>query len=367
MLDTQDQAGSSGADGLTAILAEQTDRLFAPHVTAAGLRAADAGAWPADAWDAVATAGLPLAMVGEEAGGVGLDAATAAQILRRTGYHALPVPLGETMIAQALWSAAGGAPVDGPVSLAMSAATGPLARVPWADRASHLLLLTEEQGGEGRLVLLPRAAYTVEPGRNLANEPRETVHGAPGTSGAQAARVLPAALAAALGGDGLRLFGAFLRAQQMTGAMERCVALSIAYANERKQFGKPIGRFQAVQHMLAVAAGESAAASAAARLCATAWGTDAFGLAVAVAKARCGEAAGKVAEICHQVHGAMGFTQEHSLHFFTRRLWAWRDEFGNEAHWQARIGRAVCGDGGAALWPHLVALRAAGAKAEERA
>lgn len=362
MLDTQNQAASSGTDDLAIILAEQTDRLLLQQVTPACLKAADAGAWAADAWNAVAAAGLPLAMVGEEAGGVGLDAATAAQILRRTGYHALPVPLGETMIALALWSAAGGAPVAGPVSLAASAApaTGPLVRVPWAGQASHLLLLVEEQDGDGRLVLLPRAAYTIEPGRNLANEPRETVHRAPGTPGAQAVRALPASLG---GGGGLRLFGAFLRAQQMTGAMQRCLELSIAYANERKQFGKPIGRFQAVQHMLAVAAGESAAASAAAQLSAAAWGTDTFGLAVAVAKARCGEAAGKVAEICHQVHGAMGFTQEHSLHFFTRRLWAWRDECGNEAHWQERIGRTVCSEGGEALWPRLVALRAAGAKA----
>ncbi len=63
---------------------------------------------------------------------------------------------------------------------------------------------------------------------------------------------------------------------------------------------------------------------------------------MAVAKARVGEAAGKVAEVCHQVHGAMGFTQEHPLHFATRRLWSWRDEFGHETFWQERIGRLVC-------------------------
>jgi acyl-CoA dehydrogenase len=89
-------------------------------------------------------------------------------------------------------------------------------------------------------------------------------------------------------------------------------------------------------------------------MAAEAYRTPGFDFAVAVAKARAGEAAGKVAEVVHQVHGAMGFTQEHPLHFATRRLWSWRDEFGNEAYWQERIGRLVCARGGDALWPLLV-------------
>ena len=79
-------------------------------------------------------------------------------------------------------------------------------------------------------------------------------------------------------------------------------------------------------------------------------GAEGFALAAAVAKARCGEAAGQVAAVCHQIHGAMGFTQEHPLHFFTRRLWSWRDEFGGEAFWQRRIGALACAAGGDALW-----------------
>jgi acyl-CoA dehydrogenase len=106
--------------------------------------------------------------------------------------------------------------------------------------------------------------------------------------------------------------------------------------------------------MLAEAAGQFAAAAASADLAADAADGADFDFAVAVAKARVGEAAGKVAEICHQVHGAMGFTQEHPLHFATRRLWAWRDEFGHEAYWQQRIGMQVCAAGGDALWQRLV-------------
>ena len=70
---------------------------------------------------------------------------------------------------------------------------------------------------------------------------------------------------------------------------------------------------------------------------------------------RGGEAAGTGAAIAHQVHGAMGFTYEHSLHHATRRLWSWREEFGNEAVWAARLGRMVAERGADGLWPFITA------------
>src|SRR5207237_3455840 len=74
---------------------------------------------------------------------------------------------------------------------------------------------------------------------------------------------------------------------------------------------------------------------------------------VAIAKLRVGEAAGAGAAIAHQVHGAMGFTYEHSLHHATRRLWAWREEFGNEAHWAVQRGHMVAARGADAPWPFI--------------
>ncbi|MBV9585355.1 MAG: acyl-CoA dehydrogenase, partial [Alphaproteobacteria bacterium] len=76
-------------------------------------------------------------------------------------------------------------------------------------------------------------------------------------------------------------------------------------------------------------------------------------LDVAAAKVRVGEAASSGAAIAHQVHGAMGFTYEHSLHHSTRRLWAWREEFGNEALWAERLGRLIAEHGADELWPFL--------------
>jgi alkylation response protein AidB-like acyl-CoA dehydrogenase len=76
---------------------------------------------------------------------------------------------------------------------------------------------------------------------------------------------------------------------------------------------------------------------------------------VAVAKSRAGDASGIVAEIAHQVHGAMGFTYEHQLHHLTRRLWAWRDEYGAEPVWQRRLGREVIAAGGDRVWDFITA------------
>jgi acyl-CoA dehydrogenase len=363
---SQASVASPALPDMSAILLEQADRLFQLHATPQTLAAADQGAWPEAAWKAAEEAGLPLALVPEDLGGVGLSPAVACLLIRRAASYAFPAPLAETMVAAALWAEASGelaegaltlAPdTDGPVALTQdggqSRLAGRLRGVPWAGEAAAVLVHARDAHGAAHLALVPRAAYEPRTRRNLAREPRDAV--------ALDGVVLPERAvcpASAACREGLTVFGAALRAQQMVGAMERCLDYALTYAQERKQFGRPIGKFQAVQHMLAEAAGHHAAATAAADFAAEAWGGPGFAFAAAVAKARAGEAAGRVAEICHQVHGAMGFTQEHPLHFSTRRLWSWRDEFGNEAYWQDRIGRAVCREGGENMWNTLVTAR----------
>ncbi|MGH3565959.1 MAG: acyl-CoA dehydrogenase family protein, partial [Pseudonocardia sp.] len=113
-----------------------------------------------------------------------------------------------------------------------------------------------------------------------------------------------------------------------------------------------------VQQQLALAAAEVAAAGMAVQAAAGVAERDGFGagstsFAVAAAKARTSEAGGVVARIAHQVHGAIGFTREHALRLLTTRLWAWRDEDGAEAEWQAELGVRVLGEGPDGLWPLL--------------
>ena len=133
--------------------------------------------------------------------------------------------------------------------------------------------------------------------------------------------------------------GALMRSIQMCGAMARVRDLAVTFAAERHQFGQPINRFQAVQHHLAELAAEAAAADAmVAGVLARPTRR-----AVAAAKVVTGRAAGRVAALAHQIHGAIGFTQEHQLHRFTTRLWQWRDDFGTESDWAIDLGRSLAG------------------------
>ena len=68
-----------------------------------------------------------------------------------------------------------------------------------------------------------------------------------------------------------------------------------------------------------------------------------------------GGAKGIGAAIAHQVHGAIGFTHEHSLHFLTKRLWSWRDEFGNETVWNRLLGRHMAAAGPDRYWAEITA------------
>ena len=160
---------------------------------------------------------------------------------------------------------------------------------------------------------------------------------------------------AADGSERHRLLGAFARTAQIAGALDAALALSVGYVNERVQFGRPLGKFQAVQQSLASFACEAAAANCAAMGAAQALDRGDGRFEVAAAKLRANRAAGVGTRVAHQVHGAIGFTQDYALHPLTTRLWHWRSEFGNDAYWARRLGEKVATRGAAAFWPDLVA------------
>ena len=331
--------------------------------------AAEDGTWPAPLWNALEESALDRAWIPEALGGPGTSLADGFAIVRLAGTHAVPAPLAETLLAGWLASDAGLAIPDGPLTVASGdgaspvklegdALSGSVARVPFARACGHLVV-GFESGDAGAPVqgvaIVERAACAVEPGTSLAGEPSDTVF----FDGAvPIARSAPGAVNHA---QRLRRMGAAMRAEQMAGALEGCLEQSLRYAADRRQFGRPIAKFQAVQHNLAVLAGEVAAATTSADAAASAIARhgiddDRTFVAVATAKIRGGQAAGAGAGIAHQVHGAMGFTREYSLQHRTRRLWAWRDEFDPESVWAIELGRyvALCGDD--ALWATVTAV-----------
>ena len=349
------------------LLRDAAERLLDKHCTAETLRRADGGEFAQALWRALADAGFTAALVPESAGGAGLEFSDALSILFSAGRHAVPAPLAETMLAGWLLSAAGIALPDGPLAVApvragdaLSASRdgkgwrlqGKAGRVPWAAASSAIVVLARCEG-RNLVALAAPGDCRIAGGENLAGEPRDDVD----FSGVrcETAALLPDVAPAAPDAQALHALGAVMRSTQMAGALQSVLETSVQYASERVQFGRPIGRFQAIQQNLAVLAGQAAAATAAAEAAIEAAARGLASPAVAVAKIRAGEAAGIGAAIAHQVHGAIGFTQEHHLHHATRRLWSWRDEFGNEAYWAHRLGSAVAAAGADQLWRGITA------------
>jgi alkylation response protein AidB-like acyl-CoA dehydrogenase len=398
------------------LVAETARRIFADACDPQTVNRAPDSGWMVPAWSALEEAGLPLAWVPEKLGGSGAGVADGFAVLREAGRAAVPLPVAETLLAGWLLAQAGitvprGALSCGPardrdsiVLAGNGTLNGLLRAVPFARGAGHLAVLAEREAGGVAVALVEAGSVHVADGRSLAGDALNAVRFE--NARPAAVRDMPPGVDAGV----LMLMGAATRAMQMAGALEAILDLSVAYANERVAFGRPIGKFQAVQQSLARLAGEVAAAIAAAGSAADAiagspssasggagaagsppplWGRDRVGgnpqpptsgvpppltpphkgegnpvgasfdegvlLEVASAKIRVGEAAGEGAAIAHQVLGAIGFTQEHVLHRYTRRLWAWRDDFGSESVWAVKLGHLVAAKGADALWPMLAA------------
>jgi acyl-CoA dehydrogenase len=336
-------------------------RLFSDLTPPALVNAAEAGIWPETLWHAVEAAGFLDALIADGAPGNLSGLPDAAAILRAAGRHAVPLPIAETMLARFALHAAGLPAGEGPLTMlpvehddALDIRrsgefwhlSGRARQVPWGREARQLVALA------GNIVArIAPSAVECRPGSNLAGEPRDEVS-CDTTLAADSAAALPTGIDRTL----LYRLGALCRAAQIAGALDGVMAMATQYAGDRVQFGRPIGKFQAIQQQLAILAEQVAAADVAvsSAIALAAGGGDLL-FAAACAKIRSGEAAGKVSEIAHQVHGAIGFTHEHSLHHLTRRLWSWRDEFGIESDWSIALGRAVAARGAAAVWPLLTA------------
>lgn len=308
--------------------------------------------WPGALWSALEAQGMTA--IGETAD-ADLGFGDIMAVVARAGYHAAPVPLAETVLARRLLGRARIDIPDGALSVAPPGAgkgvamsggkpVGTAAGVPWGGSVGAIVVAA----GPSEIALVDAREARIGSTYNMAGEPRDVIDLARAKVMATAGLVDAPAL---VEGE-----GALVRAAQMAGALSRVLEHTLTWASDRVQFGKPIAKFQAVQHLLAELAAEVAAAGAAVELGVEACADRTDRLAIGIAKARAGEAAGRACAIAHEVFGAMGFTQEHALHYATRRLWSWRDEFGPEIAWQTEIGRIMAAKGADGLWPALTAL-----------
>lgn len=334
-------------------------KLFAEHSGWEVVGEAEATGWAGQLWDTLQQNGFSDVPVPEELGGAGGSVADAVALLRAAGAHAAPVPLAEAgLVGGWLLASAGLAlpkgirtvlPATGTQRLRLDGnrLSGTAPCVAWGHRAEHIVGLVD-----GVVVLAPGPAGpsggpAVSRGVNLADEPRDTVHfdGVPVTACADAPEDITEETfweRSALG-----------RAALMAGAVAGVAGMTMRYSREREQFGRPIGRFQAVQaHLVTIAQQEAVVASAVdGAVEAVQAGRGAF--EIACAKMLADRAAQLVTAAAHQVHGAIGMTQEYPLHYLTRRLWAWRDEAGGHHRWADQLGAALVASGPDALYPAI--------------
>ncbi len=307
------------------MLADAADRLFRDAAPSPD------GACDMSTWSLVEQAGIDRLLLPEELGGAA-DAAAAVQVATRFGARCCTIPLIETLVANRwLWEA-GHDVAPGPKTVALPVASP---AVTWAVDGIQIVCcdgstVPADEAFAGPL----RSNLAAEPVRCLAPE--------------WAARC-----SQAVREDALALY-VTLKSAAIVGTLQSALELTLRYVNERTQFGRKIAAFQAVQHMVACMAEETAAASAAVQMAGRQLGARNPLCFAAAAKSRVAEAATAASALAHQCHGAIGYTREHSLHRFTHRALAWRDDAGGEEYWNERIGRAALAARDGQLWQFVL-------------
>ncbi|MDB6107508.1 MAG: hypothetical protein JWO52_7507 [Gammaproteobacteria bacterium] len=338
-----------------AIFSDAVQRILTDTVTALAIENAAQRKFPTALFDALAQSGVTSMLVPEHQGGTGAGISAAVAVMRAIGAAAAPGPIVETIIANVFLAKARLPAFERPIALAFAAETeslrgsansSPLTLrdVLWGGLVDHVLIVFRD--GNARIALTHRDDWIVTPGGDAADEPRDVL----------VSRNVPLACAEIPDGtyDELFCFAALLRSGQILGAIEWVFRRTVEFAMERKQFGREIGKFQAVQQMLAELA-DHALASAAITEAAALETSDVL---IAAARSRLADAADAAIRIGHQVHGAIGFSREYALNFRTRRLMAWRDDYGSVPYWNQRLGERFIGLPREAVWPAITDTKA---------
>lgn len=303
---------------------ESFSRLLADVADMANVRAVHGGASTSAMWQALTESGFLDALVAETHGGVGLGRAEILPLFMLAGRHLLPVAFAHTVVARMLIATAGQAlPVDGPILLWPVGSSGTLRSQipPAAFEAGHALVQH-------------RASFRIVPLRACDGSDGFGFHAA--TLVADASPLIEFEIEDC----DLLDWAAALTAVSSAGAAARVLELSQQHVTERQQFGRALGNFQAIQHLIAQAAEQSVLAATAARIGFSDKGVALDPLRVALAKTLTANAASELSRIAHAVHGAIGISKEHDLQLYSRLLKRWQLSYGSQDFWAERIGAA---------------------------
>jgi acyl-CoA dehydrogenase len=307
-------------------------------------------------WRRLEDLGLTRLTGSESSGGSGGGWVDAAALLGLAAAAAAPVPLAEHDVLGGWLLEAADLPNDGGLrTVCRPDPSGVALNVTWAREASSIVALWEDRD-QWRVADVPVGRVAIEERRNLAGEPCDTVEF--DLDDLETGTVVAHEI-----GEQFHLRGALARSAQVVGAMERVVEVVLEHVRAREQFGRPIGRFQAVQHLVADIASETALARAAtdaavARAAASDWQDPGMLFAVGVAKSCVGHAASVVVRGSHQALGAIGTTLEHELHTLTKPILARRSEYGSLQDWDETLTALASSAGRDRLWTLITTGRA---------
>lgn len=282
-------------------------------------------------------------------GGVDASWVEAASLLGLAAAAAAPVPLAEhDVLGGWLLEAAGLPEGAGPRTIAETDATGRARGVPWGRHAASVVVLHSTGPQSWRVADVPAARLILREGRNLAGEPSDEIEIA--LAELQRGVEVPAEVAREYHH---RL--TLARCAQISGAMGRVLAVVLQHVEQRHQFGRPIGRFQAVQALVTDLAAEAALAQAATdaavdRVMTHGWDDGHVSFAVAVAASTVGHASSVVVRNAHQAVGAIGTTLEHELPRHTKPILAHRGDVRSVREWDAVVAEIARDAGKDGLW-----------------
>ena len=266
-------------------------------------------------WRELAEAGVFSLRVPESAGGLGLGMAETVLVFEELGAALVPGPLVATeLAAQTVPSAAAGDEVVGATARALAGEPLLVEHLAAIDR----LLIIDDDG-----VRSVPADAVVGVAVDDPVDPLTPLH---------LVAALPAGdLLADVDAGVVALEGAILTAALLVGSARAVTDLAVAYAKDREQFGRPIGSFQAVKHMLADMAVRASVAQAAVYAAGVTYDDPSVGdpvRAASAAKVTAGHAAIANGKGAIQVHGGMGFTWEVDAHLHLKRAWVLDTHFG---------------------------------------
>ncbi len=322
---------------------DSAERLFGEVCTPAVIRQIEGGADTANLWSELSSVGFTDALLPESANGAALTLTEVWPMLFSMGRHALPLPYAHTLLARAWLQQAHAttcakAPVltqgvpEGTITFAPFRVTAGRAGIQAAGVNFGLTATWVLVQSETAVWLLPTGQAQRTPSGG---------HGSLDADLSWSADFAKASLLGQFQQPQFRELMALSLAVLIAGAADRVFEMTLGWANQREQFGKPIGRFQALQQQISEVAEQVFGARMAAEMACRSSTWQPAPALVALAKAQTSLAVARVVAVAHTVHGAIGVTKEFDLQLYTRRLNEWARAGGGAGYWSGVLGQQV--------------------------